>query len=99
VSDRWQESAERTRRIRARLGEVEESRIRLEATEALARGNLDTWSRRRSDERLAGNRKGLDAAIGMALYDKADVPVELIAEAAGVDVNHVERVRARLKGL
>jgi hypothetical protein len=98
--DRWQDDPARADRIVGRLAEVERAHRRLVAAQVAAKDpNQERWMLRRSADLAAGARKGLDGAIGMALYDQAQVPVEEIAQAAGETVEYVERVQARLRGL
>jgi hypothetical protein len=98
VSDRWQDDEARARRVRAFLGDVVEARERLASAEEVDVSGLDAWMRRRQDGLVAGARKGLDAAIWMALTDRSAPPVDDVAAAAEVDVAHVEAVRARVSG-
>lgn len=99
MTDRWQDNEARAHRIRARLADIENARIALQAATAIAAAKKEPWLQRRTDEIEVGKRKGLDGAIGMALYDPADIPLEDIADAARVPLAHVEAVRDRLKAL
>lgn len=79
------------------LGEVERFSRQLQAAEAIASaGDLDAWMQRRADDQVPGARKGLDAAIYMALSDVSEPPAEDVAAAAGRTVEYVESVRARI---
>jgi hypothetical protein len=97
VTDRWQDDHDRRARIVGLLAEVERFRLEREAAIGIASArDLDDWMQRRADDRVLASRKGLDAAIYIALADASRPPVDDVAAAAGETVEYVEAVRERV---
>lgn len=94
--DRWQDDPGRAEQIRAWLGDVERARLAREDADARL-PTADRVDLPRLQARADGARKGVDAAIMMALAAKVGVPSDEIARRAGVESAHVEALRARLR--
>jgi hypothetical protein len=95
MDDRWQDDPDS--RVPGLLAEIARHRRELDRADAAMQAGCESryeHSQRSAHQR--GARQALDAAIGMAVLDRTPPPDADVADAAGIDADAVEAVRARL---